>query len=283
MEDRIVAELGGVYGPYTGRWFANKRETDIEHIVARSEAHDSGLCAADEATRRRFAMDLLNLTLASPGVNRNQKRARDAAEWLPDQNRCWFADRSLAVRRKYGLTIDQREADALESVLSGCQSTELVVVARGASPAAQDITPTAADARETLVEWDDNDDGRITCAEARAHGIAPVRRNHPAYPYMRDGDGDGIVCEAGGSETQGRHCAPRASICGTQQQGAPSIRRKRQRAYHVRRGPRAWDCPGAPRPSRVPLHAGCRRGRGGLRAMNGAAKVWMPNTVSNHQ
>ena len=125
VEDRIIAELGGVYGPYTGRWFANKRETDIEHIVARSEAHDSGLCAADEATRRRFATDLLNLTLASPGVNRNQKRARDAAEWLPDRNRCWFADRSLAVRRKYGLTIDQREADALEGVLSGCQSTDL--------------------------------------------------------------------------------------------------------------------------------------------------------------
>ena len=59
VEDRIIAELGGVYGPYTGRWFANKRETDIEHIVARSEAHDSGLCAADEATRRRFATDLL--------------------------------------------------------------------------------------------------------------------------------------------------------------------------------------------------------------------------------
>ena len=36
-------------------------ETDIEHIVARSEAHDSGLCVADEATRRRFATDLLNL------------------------------------------------------------------------------------------------------------------------------------------------------------------------------------------------------------------------------
>ena len=27
------------------------------------------------------------------------------------------------------------------------------------------------------------------------NGIAPVRRSHPAYPYMRDGDGDGIVCD----------------------------------------------------------------------------------------
>ena len=43
--------------------------------------------------------------------------------------------------------------------------------------------------------WDDNGNGRITCAEARGHGIAPVPRGHPAYPFMRDGDGDGVVCE----------------------------------------------------------------------------------------
>ena len=38
-------------------------------------------------------------------------------------------------------------------------------------------------------------DSEITCAEARRHGIAPVPRSHPAYRYMRDGDGDGVVCE----------------------------------------------------------------------------------------
>ena len=46
-----------------------------------------------------------------------------------------------------------------------------------------------------LEMYDDNGNGRITCAEARAHGIAPVPRGHPAYQYMRDGDGDGVVCE----------------------------------------------------------------------------------------
>ena len=46
-----------------------------------------------------------------------------------------------------------------------------------------------------LARWDDNGNGRITCAEARRHGIAPVPRGHPAYRYMRDGDGDGVVCE----------------------------------------------------------------------------------------
>ncbi|MCH2254850.1 MAG: excalibur calcium-binding domain-containing protein [Vicinamibacterales bacterium] len=46
-----------------------------------------------------------------------------------------------------------------------------------------------------LQQYDDNGNGRITCAEARRHGIAPVRRGHPAYRYMNDRDNDGIVCE----------------------------------------------------------------------------------------
>ena len=128
VEPRIVEGMGGiVYGPYTGRRFDSTRETDIEHIVARSEAHDSGLCAADDDTRARFSADLLNLTLASPEVNREQKRAYDAAEWLPQMNRCWYADRIVQVRQKYALTIDRAEADALERVLSGCASVDMVV------------------------------------------------------------------------------------------------------------------------------------------------------------
>ncbi len=67
--------------------------------------------------------------------------------------------------------------------------------ARGlwAAPASEGQAPSATPAQ--AVRWDDNANGRISCAEARRHGIAPVRRGHPAYRYMRDGDGDGIVCE----------------------------------------------------------------------------------------
>ncbi len=128
VEPRIVVKQGGkIYSPYTGRYFGSISETDIEHIVARSEAHDSGLCAAKRRTRRRFARDLLNLTLASPSLNRHQKSDRDAAEWMPEKNRCWFAARVVAVRRKYGLTIDRHEAGALERVLSACGSSAMVV------------------------------------------------------------------------------------------------------------------------------------------------------------
>ena len=126
VEPRIVAQLGNIYGPYTGRCFTSIRETDIEHIVARSEAHDSGLCAADRATRKRFAKDLLNLTLAAPDLNRNEKKHYDATEWMPKLNKCWFANRIVEVRKKYGLTIDRREANALEQILSSCISTEMI-------------------------------------------------------------------------------------------------------------------------------------------------------------
>lgn len=74
VELGIINRMGGrIYGPYTGRTFSDRSETDIEHIVATSEAHDSGMCAMDAATKRRFASDLDNLTLASSGVNRHQK------------------------------------------------------------------------------------------------------------------------------------------------------------------------------------------------------------------
>ena len=199
VEDLIVEALDGIYGPYSGRWFDNTKETDIEHIVARSEAHDSGLCASDAATREEFASDLLNLTLAAPSVNRHQKSDKDAVEWLPELNQCWFADRVVQVRQEHGLTIDEAEADSLDAVLSACPSVEMVFTERptAGSTATPKPTPTSTpEAGPNALElYDDNGNGRISCAEARAHGIAPVRRGHPAYQYMRDPDGDGVVCE----------------------------------------------------------------------------------------
>ena len=51
------------------------------------------------------------------------------------------------------------------------------------------------DPNHPLALYDDNRNGRISCAEARAHGIAPVYSSHLAYPYMTDRNNDGVVCE----------------------------------------------------------------------------------------
>ena len=193
VEQAIVNQIGKIYGPYTGTCFKSTYETDIEHIIATSEAHDSGLCARSQLERTRFANDVRNLTLASPYVNRSLKGGKDAAEWLPNRNKCWFANRSVEIRLAYGLTIDQQEAAALEQILSTCDSTEMepLICYYTAAP----IRPRNNINNAILNIYDDNGNGHITCKEARRHGIAPVPSNHPAYRYMIDGDGDGIVCE----------------------------------------------------------------------------------------
>ena len=128
VELQIIEHMDNrIYGPYTGRTYNDRNQVVIEHIVASSEAHDSGLCNASKFVRKLFASDLLNLTSASPSVNRS-KWPRDAADWLPEMNECWFADTVVNVRNKYGLTIDRREADALENVLSSCLSVDMVFV-----------------------------------------------------------------------------------------------------------------------------------------------------------
>ena len=221
IELRIIAENldGEIISPYTGEVFTSRSETDIEHIVATSEAHDSGLCAANVATRRRFAQDLDNLTLASPSLHRHQKSGKDLAEWTPAENVCWFAQTVVSVKAKYKLSMDSREAEVAIHILHDCLSRAEYQLSSQPVPRSVPQSDPQAAARQTsgqttqaqqqpaqpaqpapaaqsaLALYDDNGNGKITCAEARKHGIAPVSRDHPAYQYMYDGDNDGTVCE----------------------------------------------------------------------------------------
>ena len=43
LEAKIIAELGGIHSPYMDEWFARGTETDIEHILAASEAHRNSI------------------------------------------------------------------------------------------------------------------------------------------------------------------------------------------------------------------------------------------------
>lgn len=203
VEDTIVAQMGGkIYGPYTGRYFKSDTSTDIEHIVAASEGHDSGLCSASPEKRAQFATDPLNLTLAAPKVNRcsiGGKCGFDAAEWMPEKNKCWFANRIVQIKTKYTLSVNKAEADALESTLSKCDSTDMIFFTEQAGIATppahnQSAKQDAGGASDALSLYDDNNNGRITCAEARKHGITPVRKGHPAYVFMNDANNDGVVC-----------------------------------------------------------------------------------------
>ena len=121
-----IALRDGMVSRYTGYWFSSLKESQIEHVVAKSEAHDSGLCGASFSRRRQFARDLDNLVLALPGVNL-AKSAKDAADWLPRLGRrCWFVRTVIRVKAKYGLSVDAREKAALGSVLERCGASSIL-------------------------------------------------------------------------------------------------------------------------------------------------------------
>ncbi|MGR5287082.1 GmrSD restriction endonuclease domain-containing protein [Vibrio maritimus] len=192
LETDIIDEMDGkIYGPYSGSYFSSAKNTDIEHIVAAAEGHDSGLCDASTQTRKDFASDLLNLTLASPKVNRCSKQGKcdkDAASWLPEVNQCWYANRVVMIKRKYSLTVDDAEKQALESILSNCSSVEMVFYPPKTAVSVKVVQ------LDPLALYDENENGKISCAEARLHGIAPVLRAHAAYKFMNDANDDGVVC-----------------------------------------------------------------------------------------
>ena len=138
LEDEIIDGLpksgGQVYTPYTCTLFDiladGTAATDIEHIVALAEAYDSGLA---ESQFRTFAGDIDNLTIADPTVNRSQKADRDAGEWGPPRNRGWFAARVVAVKRKYGLSVNPAERDVLQAMLNSDPS-RTVTCGEGMTP-----------------------------------------------------------------------------------------------------------------------------------------------------
>ena len=79
--------MEGSLGDGTGKW---------QLILT---AHTSGMCTADLETKRTFAGDLLNLTLAAGDIN-SAKSNLDAFDWLPEKNQCWFAQRVVDVKLK---------------------------------------------------------------------------------------------------------------------------------------------------------------------------------------
>ena len=161
-------------------YYIARRPTLTRTYGARSEAHDSGLCAADPATRCRFATDLLNLTLSGTRVNRYDKVDRDAGEWLLPRNRCWFAARLIAVRQRYNQPLTDVRRTRWNQALASCTSTELITFARGEVPAAAPSSVLGPRSRG------DRRVGRQPERPRQLRGSSsartPVTRDHPAYP-----------------------------------------------------------------------------------------------------
>ena len=69
-------ELGGIFGAFENQCFDTYRDVESDHIVARKEAHDSGLCAAEAQRKIDFSNDLENIALDSASRKSEQIGSR---------------------------------------------------------------------------------------------------------------------------------------------------------------------------------------------------------------
>ncbi|PAU67778.1 calcium-binding protein [Bifidobacterium italicum] len=191
--DCVVA-TGVLNDPYTGKRINFTRGQDtstavqIDHVVALSNAWQTGAQQLSEATRTQFANDPYNL-LAVDGPANQQKSDGDAATWLPANKsfRCEYVARQIGVKKKYDLWVTQGEHDAMKNVLSSCPTQQVPSDGGVVTPLeVQESAPAPAQDENVYYK---------NCAAVRAAGKAPLHRGDPGYAPKLDRDGDGIACE----------------------------------------------------------------------------------------
>jgi hypothetical protein len=126
-ECKVIA--GQLLDPFSGKvitFSATKVVIDIDHVVALSNAWQTGAAYFDKNKRSQIANDPLNLLAVDSKLNR-QKRDGDAATWLPPSKafRCEYVARQVAVKAKYGLWVTKPEKVAINKILSTCVGQKL--------------------------------------------------------------------------------------------------------------------------------------------------------------
>ncbi|PXW31291.1 UNVERIFIED_CONTAM: excalibur calcium-binding domain-containing protein [Williamsia faeni] len=209
-----TVDAGTLNDPYTKTTIAFVRGQDtsaqaqIDHVVALSNAWQTGAQQLSTEERTNFANDPRNLQ-ATDGPTNQQKGDGDAATWLPPNRsyRCSYVGQQVDVKAAYGLWVTPPEKDAITRVLVECGAvatttttsgndvpeTQVPLVPNTSTPAytppptAEYTPPPAVDSPSVSYP---------NCAAAKAAGAAPIYAGQPGYSSKLDRDGDGVACDS---------------------------------------------------------------------------------------
>ena len=129
---QCVVVSGTLIDPFSGetinfvRGNVSSMEVQIDHVVALSNAWQTGAFKLTIKERTAFANDPMNL-MAVKGRLNSQKGDGDAATWLPPLKsfRCDYVARQIAVKLKYKLWFTAPEKEAMVRILKSCPEKAL--------------------------------------------------------------------------------------------------------------------------------------------------------------
>ena len=213
-ERKCRVATGRWYGAFAGVYVEAPGDLDIDHLVPLKNAHDSGGWAWSAERKQEYANHLGDpdhLIAVTKGANRS-KGAKGPEEWRPPDEGYWcqYATDWTEVKMEWGLTMTQRETEAVIEMLDTCAEPVEVEAERSEGIAGTDASGQAATAEATATPTlvpelgpENNNPVYQSCEEAveggesRVQGSAGEGRGFPQamVPSARDGDGDGVVCE----------------------------------------------------------------------------------------
>ena len=129
-----VVESGTLVDRYSGETInfvkgnISSMEVQIDHVVALSNAWQTGAFKLTSDRRRALSNDPLNLFAVKGRLN-SQKGDGDAATWLPPLKsfRCSYVAQQIAVKAKYSLWVTAPEKAAMVSILAKCPTQKVPV------------------------------------------------------------------------------------------------------------------------------------------------------------
>ena len=129
-----VVESGTLIDRYSGETInfvkgnISSMEVQIDHVVALSNAWQTGAFKLTADQRKALSNDPLNLFAVKGRLN-SQKGDGDAATWLPPLKsfRCSYVAQQIAVKAKYSLWVTAPEKAAMVSILAKCPTQKVPV------------------------------------------------------------------------------------------------------------------------------------------------------------
>ncbi len=129
-----VVESGTLVDRYSGETInfvkgnISSMEVQIDHVVALSNAWQTGAFKLTAEQRKALSNDPLNLFAVKGRLN-SQKGDGDAATWLPPLKsfRCSYVAQQIAVKAKYSLWVTAPEKAAIVSILAKCPTQKVPV------------------------------------------------------------------------------------------------------------------------------------------------------------